>query len=64
MYGSKASANWRGCLSYAILQLGQPVGKLFVQEVFDETAKVTVSICTCICVYLQSAVAEWLASGI
>ncbi|XP_060567567.1 membrane metallo-endopeptidase-like 1 [Ruditapes philippinarum] len=35
------SANWKRCMGYTILQLGGPVGKLYVQEAFDEGAKKT-----------------------
>ncbi|KAL4217627.1 Membrane metallo-endopeptidase-like 1 [Mactra antiquata] len=42
LYGvNTRPANWKRCMGYTILQLGQAVGSLYVQEAFDETAKET-----------------------
>ncbi|XP_053381841.1 neprilysin-like [Mercenaria mercenaria] len=42
VYGVQSrSANWKRCMGYTILQLGGPVGRLYVEEAFDQGAEQT-----------------------
>lgn len=44
MFGSETErARWKECVEYVKENLGNPVGRMFIEENFDETSKTTVS---------------------
>ena len=45
MYGSEQElSRWRDCVSYVNDNIGNAVGRMFVEEYFDEDAKEIVSV--------------------
>ena len=45
MYGSEQElSRWRDCVSYVNDHIGNAVGRMFVEEYFDEDAKEIVSV--------------------
>ena len=48
LYGSEVDrSRWRDCVSYVSDNMGNAVGRLFVEKHFDEAAKTVVSIHMC-----------------